>query len=219
VRFWKDEAEVADRAMAYLSGLGWDCYPEAAFGRGNRADIAATWNGQLWIVECKLSASLSVLDQAIRWVGQAHRVSVCCPGIPSVGAFMDVLRLHGIGGIAPSSRADEPCFAKPPARLNRAAHRFAQRLIGKLHPDMKNYTPGTKAGFSSPWRRTMDAAILEVKRSGGCTIRHLVDSIQHHYLTPETARNSLLTWLTADPRVVVDRSVRPAIVRAILEGR
>jgi hypothetical protein len=67
------ESEIGASVMAWLENMGWDCYPEAQFeSYGNRADIAAVRDGLLWVVECKTTACLALIEQAVEWIGYTH---------------------------------------------------------------------------------------------------------------------------------------------------
>ena len=82
-------------------------------------------------------------------------------------------------------------------RLHRAAALSARRAISELHQDMKKYTPGGKSsdGFSTPWRRTMEAVQEYIAENPGCTIREIIDDVPTHYSTSRTARSSIPAWL------------------------
>lgn len=215
---FETETELASALMAHLEELGWDCYPEAAVNRGgNRADIIAYRKPIVWVIEAKLRFGQDVLDQARNWLNWAHYVSVL---VPSGGRWHSVLtdwmKWKGVGLI--EARKETAWGSAPPRidfdtsritpRLHRSAHRNAQYIAEHLHPDMKRFAPGTNAGYSSPWRRTMNAAIHYVQTKPGCTIREIVENASHHYQSDASARSCLLKWLEADPRVSMQREGR-----------
>lgn len=188
--------------MDWLTADSWDCYPEAQFhAYTHRADIAAVRHGYLHIVECKLSMSLSLLAQAEAWIGRAHYISVAVPSGTKTnnGSYLaeQWCRHHGIGVFKVSThhnfggRELEPVYRCEWPRLNRAAHKTARERIGRLHDDMKRYAPGTQAGYSSPYRRTMDQVHEFIKGQPGCTVKEILSHCTHHYLTDATARSCI----------------------------
>lgn len=80
----------------------WDVYSEVqqAYGGYSRADIVATKNNLLIVIELKNSLSLAVIEQAYDWIGSADYVFV---GVPKVkrGNRSDfskiILKDYGIG--------------------------------------------------------------------------------------------------------------------------
>lgn len=206
------ETELAAPLLQYLAGMGWDCFPEAKmWGSIGRADIAATRKGILWVIECKLSFSLSLLDQACEWLGCVNMVSILVPNNPSRRSRAAILfcQQNGIGIIErPLGSPDSgdlievrmPRFHKAPR---------VDRMISSLHPDMKRYTPGSQSGYSSAWRRTMQAAEEYVAAHPGCTIKQLADGIQHHYVNIISARGALSHWIEAKNLALIDRHQRP----------
>jgi hypothetical protein len=226
------ETDVAAAAMAWLQDRGWDCYPEAQFQReSGRADIAAVLGRRLTIVEAKTSATMTVLDQAARWIGKAHFVWIATPVDPGdtvrwicetrgIG-IMFVRReklwepetghgfVHYVDDVQPatgayfwSSTGGRQRYGSMAAPL----HRFARAadLIAGLHPDMKRATAGMQAkrgGYSTPFSRTIDAAREFVTRNPGCTIKEMVAGISHHYASDAGARSSLMAWVAKFARV------------------
>jgi len=197
------ETELAAAVMRWLQEQGWDCYPEAQFrSYGGRADIAAVRDGRLWIIECKLSLSTALLDQAHEWIGAAHYVSIAVPSLKrrsSYGGVVDFfLQEKGIGLIRVATRYTgdlDPLETIPP-RLHRYAHHRAKKLIKLLHPDMKHYAPGNdNSSFSSPFNRTMKDVAGFVRLHPGCTVKEIVDNVPHHYGSSATARSAIPQWL------------------------
>jgi len=201
------ETELATAVMEWLEEQWWDCYPEAQFrSYGGRADIAAVRDGRLWIVECKCSLSMALLNQAHDWTGAAHYVSVAAPSKKRRGQYGGVvdffLREKGMGHIKITEGWDgtlAPYEILPP-RLHRYAHHRAKELIGLLHPDMKRYKPGNaNSDFSSPFNRTMRAVVDYIKWHPGCTQKDIVDNVPHHYGCSATARSCIPKWLAWEP--------------------
>lgn len=196
------ETELAQIVMDWMTADGWDCFPEAQFhAYSKRADIAAARFGFLHVVECKRSMSLALLAQAQAWIGRAHYVSIAVPAgcRTSNGSFLAEKWCKSLGiGVFMVNRGGtlygkerEPVYVREWPRLNRAAHRDAKTRIGQLHEDMKQYAPGAKAGYSSPYRRTMDRVREFIQAMPGCTVKDILDNCSHHYLCDATARSCI----------------------------
>lgn len=204
------EAALAKVIMDRLIDDGWDCYPEAEFKTySGRADIAAKRGRILWVVECKTTLGLGVIAQARAWKGYANYRSVAVPKgryTKSRSMAIEVCSLLGIGVL----EVYEEGFTNPKKMVRESVRPRLDRKIGGkfvdlLHEDMKRYAPGSTSdkGYSTPWKRTMDAAVAFIQRQPGCTVRELLDSIDHHYHSLSSAKTAVPNWLR-DPRFPVD---------------
>lgn len=221
------EAEIAGAVMDELIGQGWDCYPEVILPHSmRRADIVAVrpfpflpHRKMVHIVECKSTWSLSLLEQGLDRTDCCNFVSLASQGKCSF-LYEKICREKGIGRIVVSrSVSDHSATASEyfgsPANQIRSKSRFyakwVQELIDSLHPDMKNYRPGTTSdqGYSTPWRRTMDRAARFVADNPGCTVKELVEGIDTHYSSITGAKTGVLTWLPQRPDIRVDTDKRP----------
>lgn len=215
------EADMATRMMDYLEGWGWDCYPEADLPYfGGRADIAAVRRGVLWIIETKLSFTLALLDQALARRQGAHIVSIAVPRYKNRNAAWPIrqssaaalfCRQNGIGVFSVDTGWREHADIYEDLRprwTDRRLFSIVKQNMEYLHPDMKRYAPGAvgKYGWSTPWRRTMNKAQEFIAANPGCTIKELVESIDHHYSNNASARGSLLHWLEVKKVCRMDRS-------------
>lgn len=200
--------------MEHLCQLGWDCYPEVAVNRGgSRADLVAHRKPLLWIIEAKLSFNEKVCEQAGAWLNWAHLVTVLVPNARPSSILAEWCRWKGIGITTGSSHelrgqryVDFRNVVEP--QLHRAAHKGATYIVSRLHPDMKRYTPGTNASYSSPWSRTMDAAVALILKNPGVTVREIVAVVKHHYHSDKSARACLAQWLQRDRRVRFEQQGR-----------
>ncbi len=204
----RTEAEVARAVMDFMTEEGWDCYPEALLAYGGRADIVGVRpfpfcdRRCVHIIECKTTWSMSLLEQAIDRLAHAHYVTIAAPTEPR-GFYVGICRDYGIGMMRFHRSADLSVneFERLPPRLVRHKGRAPgfgpSRTLGMLHDDMKRYDPCTTSahGYSSPWRRTMDAAARFVDEHPGCTINELLDGVETHYANRNGARQGLLVWL------------------------
>lgn len=183
------ESDLAKVIMCYLEDEGWDCYPEALLSHGRgRADIACTKEGVLWIIETKVSMSLKLLEQAFEWTRTKamHRVSIAIP-YRDVSPFVHTLcREQGMGILMATPKLRRAYSLKEPKDIIPAPHKI-QKMIASLHPDMKEYTPGSSNGYSTPYNRTMKAVRLYLKSNPGAFLKDIVKDVPHHYASDRTA--------------------------------
>lgn len=191
------EEDVAKNILLYLEGQGWNCYPEALLKYSNgRADIAATKDGILRIVEVKMSLSLALLNQANEWILSegVDEVFIAIPNLKVSHLVSEILRWKGIGMLMHypysiyANKVNVVCTGG--RRLNVREGR-KKKMIDSLHEDMKNYSPGTKVGFSTPYNRTIKR-IEEFILEKGCpvTMKEIL-KLEHHYASSSSARSGL----------------------------
>jgi hypothetical protein len=183
MRKFDTEKDLAKIVVAMLQEWGWEVYQEVR-GNGGRCDIVGSRGKLLWAIECKLSFGLPIIEQASKWIWQAHYVSIATPNSPS--AFGEqILRHYGIGSI--SFRGSEDYFERVRPRLNRKIHPI------KLHEEQKYYAEaGTNGGgYYTPFKKTVNALILAVNHHPGIEFNKLIKEIDHHYQTLSTAKSCL----------------------------
>lgn len=205
---FKSETELARHIVAFLTEHGWEVYAEVQLvDRGGVADIVATQGRLVWIIECKTSFGLAVIEQAARWRGRANFISVAVPGSRS-GFGTEVLRAFGIGMLTVGYEGAQEWLAP---RLNRRA--ATERLRKALVPEQKTYVePGTNSGRRwSPWARTRDAVETYVATHPGVTMKEMLQKVETHYGSTSTARSCLYAWIRAGKfKVYLDENYRPA---------
>lgn len=201
------ETDIGAPIVAYLEQQGWDVYQEvkAAYGDPIADVVGVMEHGRarvVWVVECKTTLGLAVLDQALGWLGFAHYVSVAVPPTPCRSRHRAVdylLKQNGIGWL--SVALHDPPW--PPEvnelqapRLHRKA--YVRKLLDALNPAQKHLCPaGSTAGAWTPFRQTCDALAREAKAQPGITLKAAVDAIRTHYHSTQTARSCLVKWLGA----------------------
>ena len=186
----------ADIALVVREGLikaGWDVFPEASmlYGRG-RADLACTMNDSLFVVETKLSLSMKLIDQANEWIRTkaVGQVAIAVPNRPVPRIVHEICQWKGIGIIMvhlPTRRIE---IVREPVNLVIWPVK-ARKMMDSLHPDMKNYTPGTNKKWSTPYNRTMGKVREFVTERPGEKIGVVVDSVEHHYSSRSSALQSM----------------------------
>lgn len=126
-RLWPaTEEELARVVVDWLAADEWDVYQEVQSSRaGDVADIVAV-RVESMVVECKCSFSLRLVEQAMRWVGRAHRVAIATPWVKSSLFVERCMRREGVGWL----RVSQPGFG------NGTQWVVEPRLHRKLYPPL-----------------------------------------------------------------------------------
>lgn len=189
------EVDMARNVVAYLQSEKWECFKEVQLGWGSRrADIVAVRDPIVAVVECKLSLSLEVIEQAVGWKHHAHWCWIAVPRLKSgrrMGIALDILRHYGLGLIevreGDTTVAVRPLLNRKPMCLD--------RLKSALREEQKTWAEaGSKSGFYTEFAATCREVLERVRTSPGITTKALIDGLQHHYATDASARASLLKW-------------------------
>lgn len=202
---FNSEVELAERVVDYLRDLRWDVYQEVQAYSGNIADIVATQNNLVWIVECKRSFSLDLVAQASEWVNCAHFISIATPSRKRAWSNMkkdkvikDLLNLYGLGWfvVSPIMSSWESAvdnFFAP--KLNRKAN--VNPIKNMLTERHKTFAKAGNAQGKryTPFQNTVEQITAIVEQKPGITITELLKSIKHHYSTDSTARCCILKWI------------------------
>lgn len=190
------EQELAKLVVAWLQAQHWDVYQEVSSGLLNaRADIVAVQGDLSWIIEAKMSLSLELIAQAVDWLGWGNFVSIAIPSSRSRARgrayAKQLLRKRGIGIIELSG--DDLLHQYAPRKFRRI-----RRPITELLCDAQKtmaQAGSAKGGYATPFALTCQAAKRFVQGHPGCTMRELVDGIDHHYMCDITARSCLNRWI------------------------
>lgn len=200
------EQDLAGLVVAWLTEQHWDVYQEVSTGYSeSRADIVAVQGPLSWIMEVKTCLSLDLMAQATDWLGRANFVSIAVPlakNSRSRAFAGQILRDRGIGLIECDATAGVH-QAKAPKLCRKVV-----RPIGEyLHEAQKTMAPAGSArgGYHTPFAATCLAVTRFVTSNPGCTMRELVDGIEHHYGCDGTARSCLNHWLGTAKIVGVER--------------
>lgn len=195
------ETELARKVVDWLQDLQWDCYFEVQiFAGGNIADIVAVQHGLIWIIETKTSLSLAVIGQAFKWSHYANRVSVAVPWTRRRIEFADtILKQFGIGllRVFPYDNYNEGSIRESiHPKLNR---HIGDYLKAGLNDGHKTYAdPGNSKGRRwSPFKETCLQIYRYVSVNEGCTVKKLIESVNHHYASNSTARICIPKWAEA----------------------
>lgn len=194
------EEQIAEQIVLWLQSLDWTVYQEVQrYAQGNVADIVATQDRLIWIIETKTTLGLDVMEQAYRWKHHAHFVSVGVPDRRNNAGFkLGILRHLGLGCLSVAEMFGGEWQVKEETRpeLNK---RLVAGLREKLRPEHQTWA---KAGNNrserySPFKGTCRDVAEFVKQNPGTTLKQLIDSVPTHYQSTSTARSCLKHWIEA----------------------
>jgi hypothetical protein len=195
------ETVLAAAVVAWLQSQNHDVYQEVRLHLGGRrADIVVRIPTEktaiFWVVECKTSLSLALLDQAIKWTGQAHLVSIATPFCRQ--AFESRTANHVIAhfGVGRIDMKDGAVRQLTPARLHRMKAPEWDAVLNERHKtELPAGSPG--GGYWTPYRQTCERIAAWVAKHPGCTMAEAVRGIkEHHYASDASAISNLGHWLT-----------------------
>jgi hypothetical protein len=197
------ETEIATRVVEWLGSQHWDVYQEVAHN-GKVADIVATSGYLTWIIECKKSLSLALLEQAMIWkqYGASHYISVATTWKPRLvrgeQAAKWFLRQQGIGLIYV-----RPCeiHQNIPASIHRRAFTSLRK---SLNDRQKTYALAGNADgrYWTPFQETCRALKRFVDKNPGVCLKDAINGIRHHYNSDGTARACISQYLQSGKSIV-----------------
>ena len=189
------EIELAKPVVLYLKEHGWDVYQEVLI-YGKIADIVATFGKLTWIIECKTSLSLKLLEQAYNWRGKANFISIAIPPLnshPGGDCFVKDILVKNKIGLLSVSKYQEDVFEYIHPQLNRKVINI-QKFI---KPEHKTWAEaGSQHGYYTPFQRTKQNIEYEIKKhSNGILFKDFIKLTEHHYTSEATARSCLQKWI------------------------
>lgn len=196
------ETAVGVAVAEFLRARGWGVYPEVEINRGGgAADIVATRGQVVWVIECKVSMSLELIDQVFDWMGYGHMrsVAVLQPKRRRRNAGWRILRQNGVGifEVEHSYGTFQACEVVAP-RFDRRAP-LVQRTTGSLNELHKDWAlPGQVSragGRLTPFSLTVRQVKQYVGEHPGCSMKEVVEGVKHHYHGDKTARHMLARWI------------------------
>lgn len=201
------EVELARPVVAWLESQGWTVYQEVqpSIGLAPVADIVAVQGNLLWIVECKRSFGLAVLEQCEHWLPYANFVSAAYPhsstkrsrGLPErVADWLGVGQLSvQCNDLTPYNLGLQFTYRDRSPRLNRKPV-LKQYVTNALTEQHRTFAEaGNADGLRwTPYRATCDQVLNYVKEHPGASAKDVVNHIRHHYSSDATARSCLVQW-------------------------
>jgi len=193
------ETVIAKHIVNWLVSQKWDVYQEVQIRTyGPVADIVAVIGNLVWVIECKKSLSLNVMEQAYHWRRYANFISIAVErrkGSASRFFAEQVLRKFKIGMLAVSTKPQATSVHEMlEAPLNRKATTIS--IKEKLLPVHKTFADaGNSEGKRwTPFQQTSINILHEVKKRPGITMTELMDKVKHHYSASSTARSCISQW-------------------------
>mgnify|MGYP001591099230 FL=1 len=188
----KSEIELAKPIISYLEEHGWSVYQEV-FINGRIADIVATFGKLTYIIECKTSLSLKLLEQIYGWRGYANYISIAIP-IKSnfCSGFVETFLIkEGIGAFTVDKYSE--VYKKIEPKLNRKVIDISKFI----KPEHKFWAEaGSQKGYYTPFQNTKRNIEYNIKKyPNGILFKDFLKLIEYHYRTESTARSCLRKWI------------------------
>jgi hypothetical protein len=193
------EEDLASKVVQWLQDQHYEVYQEVQVNGGRVCDIVARMDGRIWMIETKISMSLAVMEQAYRWKPYSHWVSVGVPDNSGHGFAEQVCRSFGIGVIRVSMRdisyGAADVHEDVPASINRKAN-IKTVYLSEEHKTFAK--AGTAKGQHwSEYKQTCREINHYVRDNPGCSLKELIDNIEHHYGSSSGARAWISHWARA----------------------
>lgn len=207
------ETDIAKAVVAWLTEQHWEVYQEVQIrSLGSVADIVAVQGPLVWVIECKTSLSLSVMEQASSWF--AHYRSVAVPSGRNrrsrQAAYKVAKQFFKVGVLSVIGNAVDQIAAPPYMREYR---KLALRLRDKLEPEHQTYAEAGNAEgrYWTPYKRTMRDVQRFLSTNPGATMKEIQREIgRAHYASPASCRGNLGRALELwEDWCEVDRSSKP----------
>lgn len=211
------EVELCRPIVSWLNSQHWEVYQEVqtSYG-GKRADIVAVRGPAIWVIEAKLSLSLSVIEQALHWKYYATYISVAVPVRKRRSPGKDLLYQLGLGivEVQPYKRYGDFGITNRFGTFNKPRKMLRERMKAALSPMHKTGEfgeAGNAAGERwTPYRNTMHRVQRILKENGPCTMGQIMEVMgreQHHYTSDQSAKQSMRKALDLwEDWCVVDKS-------------
>lgn len=190
------EQELAAAVVAWLESAGWSVYQEVQLRKMDGiADIVGVKTNIVLVVECKTSLGLSVIEQALKWVGTAQLIAVAVPAPQRLQARRlrlgeRILRQEGIGLFRVRRGFDEALYIEDTPDIlpkwNCNMHRVSRGNSPWLDVICEEHKTFAKAGSAqgghlTPFKQTMQLMTAFVHGHPGCTRKEIATGINHHY--------------------------------------
>lgn len=199
------ETDLFYPVKAWLEERGYDVYTEVESKyTGGRADIVAVAGPAVTVVEMKLTLSLDLIAQAVRWKPFVNYVFIAVPQSRhrKIHGYADIfLRREGIGLLEVRDYGHfTDVRARLEARFNRRVNDHIRKSLVPQHKEL----PGGHAGggYVTPYRITIDRVkqyLRSVKKNDGwVTIKDILDHCETHYAAPKPSLSKALTSFEND---------------------
>lgn len=194
---FKSESELAAHVVAWLKDQHWEVYQEVSIGYMDAVmDIVGIKGKIIWNVETKTSLSLSLLGQAIYNREYCHFVSIAHPRTHQSSrkgklAARYLMRDYGIGEIEVEPGG---FIIDTRPRMHRNCKR--KFVLNSLNDAQKSSIAGSKGGgYWTPFKETCRKVVEIVKQNEGIYYKEMINKLDHHYRTDQTANSCLRNWI------------------------
>lgn len=192
------ETDLARKVIDWLIDQKWDVYQEVqVFQGGSIADIVARQGRVIWIIETKMTLSLSVIGQAHEWLPWANYVSVAVPaGRRRIGFAAYVLNTYGIGVLKVNQYEYDWSSCVEEVKHPAFRRNIGKEILNILNEAHKTYAEaGNSQGRHwSPFKQTCLDILRYVQVNEGCSLKDVLNNVKHHYATPASARSCIPKW-------------------------
>ncbi len=190
------EVDLAKVVVAWLTADGWAVHQEVEH-RGDVADIVATKDGLVAVVECKLGLTLGLIAQGQRWLHRANRVYLAVPLYGSrdtkpIGRV--ICRSLGLGLLDCNARSN-PLVTRggaqegtvivtvDPAELTPSAARPGGYLVDVLCPEHQTFAEaGAPTGARwTAFKRCNEELVALVTAEPGIVASAAVKRVKHDW--------------------------------------
>jgi len=179
------ESELADIVIKELESKGYEIYSEVIWKPGSkRADIVGVKDGLYISVETKMSMNLTLIEQAWFWKDKVHQTYICYPSKRKWNRFaIQLCRDLGIGVYI---------YRKGQLKLLEESTICESPGLPKLYEEQKDSVSGTNGGnYVTPFKITCGKLVEHVKEVKECSLISAIKSIDHHYSSDNSAKQSL----------------------------
>jgi len=191
------ETELAEYIVNWLKEQGWEVYQEVQFN--SIADIVAVKNNQSWIVECKTTFGISVLEQAHNWRQMSNYISIAIP-------YPNYKKHHICNELANALKIGVLCVTTKNWEGNRKVEELIKaplqeeivhNIITRLNEKQKTWAlAGNNRGERyTDFKDTVNQIYEYLKKHPDSTLKDIIKNIKHHYRKDSTAQSSISTWI------------------------
>ena len=187
------ETDLAQKFVDYLSC--YDLYFEVDYYRC--IDIVAIDNNISMAYEVKTTFNFKVLEQAIENAKYFHYSYICVPDFRDKWVQIKLCKDYGLGLLIYPEKDYFPEVRElVHPKLNRQANIFS--LKNRLREENKQSIPGSKNGDGgklTAFGCTVQNAEFFVMRNPGCTLKQMIEGIEHHYSSSQSAHGSMAQYI------------------------
>lgn len=186
------EEELAQMVIDHYENLGYVTYKEVTAkgskgGGTHRADIIAVKGDEYITIETKVGFGLKVIEQAFAWKSKSNKSYIAVPKTKRTNTKKfgyEICRDLGVGVIEIDTQK-RTLFTYCESTIN------INPDLPKLYEEQKDEIAGVSGGYITPFKITKDKILEYVKQKEECSLSELVENIDHHYRSNNSAKQSI----------------------------